>query len=151
MSLRPRVRAVSGDDDGGESLAAPNGDGSRVDRRGFGPLDDVSLGTAECDAVMATITCGAKPITEGQDWGASSLDRSLTEVDRQRQSSDDGGWHRDSCRSSEQRRLSSPVHIEGDGIPVSHAYKSTASLGEFGSSGHFARALARSSSPLILL
>ncbi len=69
MSLRPRVRAVSGDDDGGEGLAAPNGDGSRVDRHRLGPLDDVSLGTAERDAAMATITGGAEPITEGQDWG----------------------------------------------------------------------------------
>jgi hypothetical protein len=61
------VRAAGGDDDVGEGLAAPNGDESRVDRRGFGPLDDVSLGTAERDAAMATITDRAEPIAEGQD------------------------------------------------------------------------------------
>jgi hypothetical protein len=66
------MRAASGDHDVGEGVAALNGVGSRVDRRGFGPLDDVSLGTAERDAAMATITGGSEPITEGQDWGASS-------------------------------------------------------------------------------
>jgi hypothetical protein len=84
------VRTASGADDAGEGLAALNGDESRVDRRGFGPLDDVSLGTAERDAVSATITAGAKPTTKGQDQRASSVDRLLTEIDRQRRSSDDG-------------------------------------------------------------
>ena len=57
--LRPRVRAARGNDDVGEGLAALNGDGPRVDRREFGPLDGVSLGTTERDASMATITGGA--------------------------------------------------------------------------------------------
>jgi hypothetical protein len=79
------MRAASGDGDVGEGLAPLNGDESRVDRRGFGPLDDVSLGTAERDAGVFTITGGAKPITGGQDQRASSVDRLLNEVDRQRQ------------------------------------------------------------------
>jgi hypothetical protein len=67
------MRAASGDHDVGEGLATLNGVGRRVDRRGFGPLDDVSLGTAEGDAAMATITGGAEPITEGRPaWIACS-------------------------------------------------------------------------------
>jgi hypothetical protein len=122
-SLRPRVRAASGHDDAGEGLAA-------LTRRRIPSRQPWVRAAGRRVAPNRGARCfdgydnrRRQPITEGQDWGASSPDRLLTEIDRQHRSSDDGGWHRDSCRPSEQRLPSSPVHTEGDGIPVAHAQK----------------------------
>jgi hypothetical protein len=51
----------------------------------------------------------------------------------------------------ERHLLSNLVQMMSDGIPASLTYEITTSRGNFESLGHLARALARSSSPLILL